>query len=162
MNKKLLMQVGIGAGVLVLVYLVYKKFMAKPAETKSTEAEATTDETSEAPVTSSATTETPRTKKKITNVTIPAQDLVSSPPPRRKQGITSAEIEKIKAERKRLKELGVKGDAMSSGLREFAEKNGIDYNAFQKFRERNQKTALANQFAGFMDVDSRDVQGQMM
>lgn len=163
MDKKLLMKVGIGAGVLVLVYLAYKKFIAKPAETKSIEAEeATADETAETLVPTTAATETPRTKKKITNVTIPAQDLVSSPPSRRKQGITSEEVEKIKSERRRLKQLGVKGEALKKGLSDFAQQNGISYNAFEKFRERNQKTALANQFAGFMDLDSRDMQGQMM
>ena len=47
MDKKLLMKVGIGAGVLVLGYLAYKKFAAKPAETKS--AEATPEEELETP-----------------------------------------------------------------------------------------------------------------
>jgi hypothetical protein len=39
MDKKLLMKVGIGAGVLVLGFLAYKKFVAKPKDTKSAEAE---------------------------------------------------------------------------------------------------------------------------
>ena len=38
MDKKLLMKVGIGAGVLVLGFLAYKKFVAKPKDTKSAEA----------------------------------------------------------------------------------------------------------------------------
>jgi len=167
MDKKLLMKVGIGAGVLVLGYLAYKKFFTKPAETKSAEAEeTTTDEPTDISEAGSATTETspvaPRTKKNNTTTAIPAQDLVSSPPPREKQGITKADLDKIKAERLRLKKLGVKGIALKKGLSNFAQQNGISYSAFEKFRERNAKTMEANQFAGFMDLDAQDIQGQMM
>jgi len=168
MDKKLLMKVGIGAGVLVLGYLAYKKFFTKPAETKSAEAEeATTDEATETGGTkSSEAAETtpviPRTVKNITVTAIPAQDLVSSPSSQEKQGITKAELDKIKAERFRLKKLGVKGIGLKKGLSDFARQNGISYTAFEKFRERNAKTMEANQFAGFMDLDAQDIQGQMM
>jgi hypothetical protein len=173
MDKKLLMKVGIGAGVLVLGFLAYKKFVAKPAETKSAEAEeATTDEATETGGTKSSeatapTTETtpvtPRTKKNITTTAIPAQDLVSSPPPRKKRGITSAEVEKMKAERKRLKGLGARRQAIEQGLRDFAQQNGISYTAFEELRQRNVNTMLANQPATFMDFDANnDALGSLM
>jgi hypothetical protein len=99
MNKKLLMKVGIGAGVLVLGYLAYKKFMDKPAETKSTDAEETpTNE----PLESLVKIETPRTTKKISVTNI---DNVLPVSDKRKRGVTSAELEKMKGERKRLKEI---------------------------------------------------------
>lgn len=152
MNKKLLTKVGIGAGLLVLAYLAYKKFMDKPAETKSTEAE---EAPANEPLETLAKVETSSPKKKISVTNIDSALPVSD---KRKRGITSAEVDKIKGERKRLKELGVKGDALQSGLREFAATNGINFDAFQKLRERNEATRLANQFAGFMDIESRDFQ----
>ena len=169
MDKKLLMKVGIGAGVLVLGYLAYKKFFTKTAETKSAEAEeATTDEASETGSTkiseaAETTPVTPRTKKNITTTAIPAQDLVSSPPPRKKRGITSAEVEKMKAERKRLKGLGARRQAIEQGLRDFAQQNGISYSAFEELRQRNANTMLANQPAAFMDFDANnDALGSLM
>jgi hypothetical protein len=172
MDKKLLMKVGIGAGVLVLGYLAYKKFIAKPAETKSAEAEeATTDEATETGGTKSSeatapTTETtpvtPRTKKNITTTEIPV-DAVSSPPPRKKRGITNAELEKMNAEGKRLKKLGARRKAIEQGLRDFAQQNDINYIAYEKFRERNTKTIEANQPATFMDFDANvDALGSLM
>jgi hypothetical protein len=168
MDKKLLMKVGIGAGVLVLGYLAYKKFFTKTAETKSAEAEeATTDEATETGGTKSSeaaetTPVTPRTTKNITTTATPAQDLVSSPPPREKQGITKADLDKMNAEGKRLKKLGGGRKAIEQGLRDFAQQNRISYIAWEQFRERNAKTMEANQFAGFMDLDAQDIQGQMM
>jgi hypothetical protein len=173
MDKKLLMKVGIGAGVLVLGYLAYKKFYTKPAETKSAESEeATPNEATDATsgtksseagsaTTDDPTNATPRTTKKITTTTA-AKDLVSSPPTKRKQRITSEEVEKIKAERKRLKELGLKGVALQGELKAFATKNDINFEAFQQLRQRNLNTLLANQNAGFMDFDTNDRLGRLM
>ena len=171
MDKKLLMKVGIGAGVLVLGYLAYKKFYTKPAETKSAESEeATSNEATDATsgtksseAGSATTDDVPNAnppKKKITT-TIAGENLVSSPPPRRKR-ITSEEVGKIKAERKRLKELGLKGVALQGELKAFATKNDISLEAYQRLTQRNVNTLLANQNAGFMDFDTNDRLGSLM
>ena len=68
MDKKLLMKVGIGAGVLVLGFLAYKKFVAKPKDTKSAEAEpeeetAVKEETKAEPTKPTATTKSTKIEK---------------------------------------------------------------------------------------------------
>lgn len=177
MNQKLLMKVGIGAGVLVLGYLAYKKFMAKPAETKS--AEAIPEE--EVVVEAAAPAETPtavapKTKNvlkrdvavKAEVVALPAeakytsQDVFLDKERLEKYGLTQSEFEKLVNESNRISNLQKANRKLSIDekraqlydvLRKFGKDRNLNAEGFIKMKEaalaaKKERKAQTNMLTG--------------
>jgi len=185
MDKKLLMKVGIGAGVLVLGFLAYKKFVAKPAETKSAEAtpEEEVAEQAEAPA-ETPTAVAPKTKNvlkrdvavKAEVVALPAGSSDDSMPDAlfKRFGITESAYAKVFKKEKEIAKKYANVRLSSNApkikeLREFLAQNNISigaYNAAKQFKvkQRSQNVQVTKTpIASFMDFDANnDALGSLM
>ena len=163
MDKKLLMKVGIGAGVLVLGFLAYKKFVAKPKDTKSAEAtneeeksveeETKAEPTKAEPTKPTGTTESiaPTKSQSVKSSVVFTEWEGDSAEIREKFkkafGITSEDWKKMQEQVKDyFSRIRVGRDfnreeaiANSKKFRKFAEENNIDFEGYLKARKSNQE-----------------------
>lgn len=178
MNKKLITQIAIGAGALILVYLLYKKFMAKPAETKSAETDETlTDSATSASTEAATPTKENKNFKQASLTTITGSDAISiggSDKLFMKFGISQADYDKMMDKRREIKkslsgiqDVQQRKTEAAKQLKAFADANNISYGAFTKAMKakevKRSKESESNQFAGFMDIHANeDVLGSVM
>lgn len=154
MDKKLLMKVGIGAGVLVLGFLAYKKFVAKPKDTKSAEVETEEEEVeSETPTKATPVTESvaPTKSQSVKSSVVFTEWEGDSAEIREKFkkafGITSEDWKKMQEQVKKFfasRRLGrdfnmEEAIANNKQFRKFAEENNIDFEGYLKARKSNQE-----------------------
>ncbi len=146
MDKKLLMKVGIGAGVLVLGFLAYKKFVAKPKDTKSAEAETEEEEVveSEKPVSESvAPTKSQSVESPIVFTEWEGDGAEVREKFKKAFGITSEDWKKM---REKSKDISMRQGRQRGGreavqadiqkkLQKFASENNISYDAYLKASE---------------------------